>query len=136
MLAPIRAYVKRWKPRRPQKDLKPVRFCSVQGCGGRYYAKDLCCAHYNSTERFYGKAQVAFAEWCMARSVVGVGYDEIAAYLRDCMTSRGPFTVPVHWAAIVARYRVEGRVLDAKDSRIQAVLRDAEFNIRVREVLE
>lgn len=79
-------------------------------------------ATVGSTGRLYASAQAAFAEWCNRQGMSNPGHEDIARYLAECATTRGPSAAPVHLSAIADLFRSEGRYLDTRSPLIQAAM--------------
>lgn len=88
-----------------------------------------------ATDRLYLSAQRSFAAWCHGQSISEPAtHCDIARYLEECRTARGPSTVPVQLSAIAELYRENGYNLDTKNSTIQGVVAVARQQMRERRV--
>ena len=88
-----------------------------------------------NTARNYWAAEQAFEQWRLDRRLrFPVGYDQVAAYLRQVLRERGPFAVRTHLSVIGRLYRQNGLPFDTKTPVIQTVVKAARGRIRgVRE---
>lgn len=79
-----------------------------------------------STERLYQNIHEDFLAWCRARKLrVLPSYEQVAAYLQQCLIERGRSTVLIRTSALARLYRERGWAFDIKAAPIQAVVKQA-----------